>query len=109
DLRRGDMLEPATYVPVVAEVDAVVHAAQLAVGGRLTRARSEQIFAADRVMTEALAGACREQGKRLVYTGGCFDWGDRGEARIDATTPLDPSPMGVGHARMAALLDAMPD
>ena len=43
DLRRGDMTVPETYVPLVAEVDAVVHAAQKAVGGRLTRRRSEEI------------------------------------------------------------------
>ena len=109
DLRRGDMLEPTSYVPLVGEVDAVVHAAQLAVDGRLTRRRAERVFAADGVMTTALADACREQRKRFVYTAGCFDWGDRGEVWVDEDTPLDPSPMGIGHARQAAVLDAMTD
>ncbi len=101
----GDMLVPATYVPLVEDVDAVVHAAQLAIPGRLTPARSGQLFDADAVMTQALADECVRQGKRLVYTGGCFDWGDHGEEWVDEATPLTPSPMGVGHARQAEYLD----
>lgn len=104
-LRRGDMLDPASYVPIVAEVDAVVHAAQLAVPGRLTPVRSRRLFEADEVMTRSLAEACQKHGRRLLYTGGCFDWGDHGEDWIDETTELTPSPMGVGHARQAAYLD----
>lgn len=104
-LARGDMLAPTTYVPLVAEVDAVVHAAQLAVPGRLTPARSRRVFDADALMTRSLADACAERGRRLVYTGGCFDWGDHGESWIDEDTPRTPSPMGVGHARQADDLD----
>lgn len=104
-LRQGDMRDPATYVPVVREVDAVVHTAMLAVPGRLNRRRSEQLFDADAVMTRALADICVEHGRRLVYTGGCFDWGDHGEEWIDESTPLTPSPLGVGHARMALELE----
>lgn len=104
-LHRGDMLDRASYVPLVAEVDAVVHAAQLATAGRLTAARSQQVFDADELMTRSLAEACVQHGRRLVYTGGCFDWGDHGEDWIDETTALTPSPMGVGHARQAAYLD----
>lgn len=104
-LHRGDMLEPRTYVPLVADVDAVVHAAQLAVPGRLTPTRSAQVFAADAVMTATLADACVQHGRRLVYTGGCFDWGDHGDSWIDEATALDPSPMGVGHAQQARYLD----
>lgn len=103
--QRGDLRDPSTYAPLVAEVDAVVHAAQLAVPGRLTPRRSRELFAADAVATTALADECVRHGRRLVYTGGCFDWGDHGDEWIDEDTPLTPSPMGVGHARMAALLD----
>ena len=103
-LHQGDMLATATYVPLVADVDAVVHAAQLAVPGRLTPRRSRQLFAADATMTAALADACVRHGRRLVYTGGCFDWGDHGDELIDERTPLTPSPMGVGHARQAVEL-----
>lgn len=104
-LHRGDMLDPASYVPLVADVDAVVHAAQLAVPGRLTPTRSRQVFDADALMTRSLADACIEHGRRLVYTGGCFDWGDHGKDWIDEATPLSPSPMGVGHAHQAVYLD----
>ena len=104
ELARGDMLEPSSYVPLVANVDAVVHSAQLAVPGRLTPARSRTLFDADALMTRSLADACVEHRRRLIYTGGCFDWGDRGEEWIDETTPLAPSPMGVGHARQAGYL-----
>jgi dihydroflavonol-4-reductase len=104
-VREGDMLTPASYTPLVTDVDAVIHAAQLAVPGRLTPARSRQLFDADALMTRSLADACVQQGTRLVYTGGCFDWGDHGDYWIDETTPLTPSPMGVGHARQAAYLD----
>jgi nucleoside-diphosphate-sugar epimerase len=104
-LHRADMLERASYVPLVADVDAVVHAAQLALPGRLTPTRSRQLFDADALMTGSLADACVEHGRRLIYTGGCFDWGDHGENWIDESTPLTPSPMGVGHARQATYLD----
>ncbi len=102
----ADMREPASYAPLVGEVDAVIHAAQLTVPGRLTPARSRDVFEADAIMTEALADACVHHGRRLVYTGGCFDWGDHGDDWIDEATPLTPSPMGVGHARQARYLDA---
>ena len=63
--------------------------------------RSRQLFDADALMTRSLADACVQHGRRLVYTGGCFDWGDHGEGWIDENTPLTPSPMGVRHARPA--------
>lgn len=105
-LHAADMREPAGYAPLVAEVDAVVHTAQLAVGTPLTRARTRRLFAADAAMTGALADACVAHGRRLVYTGGCFDWGDHGEEWIDEGTPLTPSPLGEGHAARAVELDA---
>lgn len=108
-LHRGDMRDPGTYAPLVADVDAVVHAAQLAVAGRLTPRRAERLFAADALMTQALADACLTHGRRLVYTGGCFDWGDHGERWIDEDTPAIPSPMGVGHARQARHLQVRHD
>lgn len=105
-LRAGDMLRPETYAPLVRGVDAVVHAAMLSVPGRLSTRRAQRLFDADRVMATALAEECERYGRRLVYTGGCFDWGDHGEEWIDEATPLTPSPLGVGHARMAHALDA---
>jgi nucleoside-diphosphate-sugar epimerase len=106
-LHAGDMRQPASYVPLVKEVDAVVQAAQLSTAGRVTKARAQAVFAAEHTMTAALAQACLEHGRRLLYTGGCFDWGDHGEEWITEATALSPSPMGEGHAREAGLLQQM--
>ena len=100
----GDMLDPESYVPLVAEVDAVVQAAQQGVSGRMTRAKVERINEADERMTLALAEACIEHGRLLVYTNGCFGYGDHGDEWITERTPLAPSPMGVGHALVVARL-----
>jgi nucleoside-diphosphate-sugar epimerase len=108
-LHAGDMREPGTYVPLVGQVDAVVQAAQLSTAGRVTRAKAEAVFAAEHIMTSALSQACLDQHKRLVYTGGCFDWGDHGEELITEQTPLAPSPMGQGHAREAGALQRLHD
>lgn len=103
----GEMLEPATYLEAAAQADAVVNAAQFGVSGRVTKRKVAQINHADEVMTTALAGGCLEQGTTFVYTNGCFAYGDHGNAWIDETTPLHPSPMGVGHARMVAELERL--
>ena len=100
----GEMLTPDTYVPRVGEVDAVVHTAQYGTSGRLTRAKLQQIKAADEAMTKALAQACLEQRKRLVYTSGCFNYGDHGDAWITEATPETPSPLGEGHHDLAKYL-----
>ena len=100
----GDMLEPQTYTPLVQEVDAVVQAAQYGVSGRMTDKKVVQINHADEVMTLALAEACLEHDKVLLYTNGCFGYGDHGDAWITEETPLSPSPMGVGHAAVVKQL-----
>lgn len=101
----GEMLEPSTYTSLVGEVDAVVQAAQLGVSGRMTQKKVAQINHADEVMTSALAEACLEHDKLLIYTNGCFGYGDHGDEWITEETPLDPSPMGLGHAAMVRYLD----
>ena len=106
-LHAGDMREPGTYVPLVGQVDAVVQAAQLSTAGRVTHAKAQAVFAAEHIMTSALAQTCLDRHKRLVYTGGCFDWGDHGDEWITEQTALSPSPMGEGHAREARLLQRM--
>jgi len=106
-LHAGDMREPASYVPVVGQVDSVVQAASLSTSGRVTRARAARVFAAEHTMTTALANVCLDHGRRMMYTGGCFDWGDHGDDWITEETALSPSPMGEGHAREARLLQRM--
>ena len=108
-LHAGDMREPGPYVPLVGQVDAVVHVAQLSTAGRVTAAKARAVFAAEHLMASALAQACPDQHTRLVCTGGCFDWGDHGEELITERTPLSPSPMCVGHAREAAVLQRLHD
>ncbi len=100
----GEMLEPSTYTSLVGEVDAVVQAAQLGVSGRMTQRKVAQINHADEVMTSALAEACLEHDKHLIYTNGCFGYGDHSDEWITEETPLDPSPMGLGHAAMVRYL-----
>jgi nucleoside-diphosphate-sugar epimerase len=97
-LHPGDMLDAASYRPLVGGMEAVVHTAQLAVGGRFTSRNARRIRDADHLMTGVLADACQESGARLVYTSGCFNHGDRGDEWITETDPFRPSPLGVGHA-----------
>ncbi len=100
----GEMLEPSTYRAAAAQAEVVINAAQLGVSGRVTKRKVAEINRADEVMTAALAGVCLEGGTTFVYTNGCFAYGDCGDAWIDEDTPLNPSPMGVGHARTVAEL-----
>jgi nucleoside-diphosphate-sugar epimerase len=103
-LARGDMLNPSSYQPLVAEADAVVHTAQYAVGARVGRRSVAAIEAADSLMTTTLAGECQRLGRRFVYTSGCFNYGDHGEDWIEPGTPFAPSPLGRGHARQVLSL-----
>lgn len=103
----GEMLQPATYLGIVPTVDAVIQAAQLSVSGRFTSRSKEQINRADETMTLALAEACLQYSKRLLYTSGCFNYGDHGAAWIDERTPATPSPLGEGHARVVDRLLAL--
>lgn len=100
----GDMLEPDSYMHLVPEVDAVVQAAQYGTSGRIDRRTVERIKEADETMSLALARACIDHGKRLVYTSGCFNYGDRGAHWITEETPFEPSPLGEGHAKITTEL-----
>jgi len=94
----GDMLRPESFRSVVAEVDAVVNTAQYPVAGRFTSAKAEKVRFADHLLNDTLATACIADGKRLVYTSGVFNYGDRGQELITEATPFNPSPIGAGHA-----------
>jgi nucleoside-diphosphate-sugar epimerase len=96
----GDMTEPATYRDVVAEVDAVVHAAQTRVTGRVTARALAALARDDEVATSTLVEACRAGGTRLVYTSGC----DHGDAWVTEETPLAPAPLSAGHTRQVRRL-----
>jgi len=105
ELVTGNMLVPDTYIPHVAQVDAVIHAAQAGASGRFTRKTIAQLDGGDATMTHALADACVTHGKRFVYTSTCFIYGDHGAEWITEETPsLKPAPLGEGHARLTAEL-----
>ena len=105
----GDMLTPKTYEPLVQNVEAVVHTAQYGTSGKLTRKKLEQVKAADKTMTQALAQKCLKEGKRFIYTSGCFNYGDHGDAWITEATPETPSPLGEGHAELSRYLLGLHD
>ena len=100
----GEMNSPQTYVPIVPTVDAVIQTAQLSTKGRFTNANKAKINEADEAMTLALAKACIQHDKVLIYTSGCFNYGDHGTNWIDEQTRADPSPLGEGHAHVVTEL-----
>jgi len=85
----GDMLEPGTFVPLVSQVDAVIHAAQIPTVGRFGAAKLKAVQTGDRVMTGALAAECLARKRRLIYTSGVFSYGDCGERWVDEETPFN--------------------
>lgn len=100
----GEMTSPPTFLPVVPTVDAVIQTAQLSVQGRFTNKSKDKVNQADQAMTLTLAKACIDHNKVLIYTSGCFNYGDHGTTWIDEQTPADPSPLGEGHAQVVTEL-----
>jgi nucleoside-diphosphate-sugar epimerase len=100
----GEMTSPQTYLSIVPTVDAVIQTAQLSVKGRFTNMSKGKINQADEVMSLALAKECIQYDKMLVYTSGCFNYGDHGADWINEDTPPNPSPLGEGHAHVVAQL-----
>lgn len=82
---RGDMRNPAGWVPSVPEIDAVIHAAT---------DFSDEMDAIDRRLLDALLPALSTMLRRvrLVYTGGCWLYGETGQRIATETTPFDPLP-----------------
>ena len=103
----GDMLKPETYLKEVKEADVTIHCAQLGTSGKYTRKSKERINEADKIMTEALAGQCLRHNKALIYTSGCFNYGDHGDQWITEASPANPSPLGEGHHAMVEYLLGM--
>ena len=104
EVRAGDMLRPETYTALVAGADAVVHAAQVRPGRRISAGQLAAMRHADQVMTGALAAACRAGGARLLYTSGAYVYGDHGDRWITESTPQNPVPLGAMHHAGAALV-----
>ncbi|MCF2491619.1 NAD(P)-dependent oxidoreductase [Dyadobacter sp. CY347] len=100
----GEMTSPKTYLSAIPSVDVVIQTAQLATKGRFTNSSKEMVNQADELMTLALANACIQHDKILVYTSGCFNYGDHGSKWINEQTPSNPSPLGEGHAHVVSQL-----
>lgn len=102
----GQMQDPASYIPVVSRVDAVIHCAQQTSKSRYTRRVINAMHVADEIMTIALAEACMKGGIPLIYTSGALvhstnsanDW-------IDEKSPIRPVLLAKGHADMLHKLD----
>lgn len=79
----GDIRAPEPWSGVLTEVDAVVHAAATFVPdmGRVDRRLIEALL--DRLGT-------RERQARLLYTGGCWLYGQTGDLVADESAPFDP-------------------
>ncbi|MBX9788946.1 MAG: NAD-dependent epimerase/dehydratase family protein [Pirellulales bacterium] len=105
-IARGDMWQPDTYVPLVAEVDAVIHAAQIVTKGRFSRVKIVEMHVSDAQMTAAVAGACADQGKAFIYTSGALTHAKYGGEWIEETATARPCLLAHGHAeREAELLE----
>jgi nucleoside-diphosphate-sugar epimerase len=96
----GDMWRPETYGPLVAEVDAVIHAAQQSLQGRWTSGRIRAMHESDALMTRTLASACLQQQKLLIYTSGALAHVGEGEASLQSAPDSRPCRLALGHANM---------
>lgn len=103
----GDMWRPESYVPLVARVDAVIHAAQQLPQGRWSRRAISDMHRSDAIATRALADACLAQSKPLIYTSGALTHRGQGDQWIDEATPAQPCLLARGHAEMEEELLAL--
>lgn len=82
---RGDIRNPAGWVRSMPDIDAVIHAAT---------DFSDEMDAVDRRLLDALLPALAAMPRRvcLIYTGGCWLYGQTGARIATETTPFDPLP-----------------
>jgi nucleoside-diphosphate-sugar epimerase len=79
---RGDLADPDTYAPLLAEADAVVHTA---VDDGDPSGSDEQLFAAIVAADEA-----DRRRRHVVYTTGCSTFGSEPHTVLTEDTPVDP-------------------
>ncbi|MBL8850873.1 MAG: NAD(P)-dependent oxidoreductase, partial [Planctomycetaceae bacterium] len=103
----GDMWRPLSYEPLVARVDAVIHAAQQTLSGRWSRRTINAMHQSDALMTRNLARACLAQSKRFIYTSGALTHMGRGDEWLDVAAPPRPCRLAQGHADMVNELQTM--
>jgi nucleoside-diphosphate-sugar epimerase len=93
---QGDMARPETWIDEAAAADALVNAAVLRPGKRLSRKWVAQASAADRIAFQGLLAAARKGGKcqTIIYTSGISVYGDHGDSWVDETSALRPGIIG---------------
>lgn len=82
---RGDIRNPAGWISSMPDIDAVIHAAT---------DFSDEMDAVDRQLLDKLLPMLGTMPRRvrLIYTGGCWLYGQTGERIATETTPFDPLP-----------------
>ncbi|HET8727103.1 MAG TPA: NAD-dependent epimerase/dehydratase family protein, partial [Alphaproteobacteria bacterium] len=78
----GDLRQPARWIDAVEGVDAVIHAAATF---------TDDMGAVDHALMDRLLPRM-PAGSALVYTGGCWLYGETGDRVADEETPFDPLP-----------------
>ena len=81
----GDIRKPESWVRVVNSVDCVIHAAAV---------WDDEMGAVDRHLVDTLIDALQRspKPKRFIYTGGCWQYGETGDAVATEETPFDSIP-----------------
>ena len=106
-IARGDMWRPETYEPLVAEVDAVIHAAQDVPQRRFSRRNILAMHKSDELMTRTLASACASQNKLFLYTSGALTHAKYDGGWVDESAAAQPCLLAQGHAECEAELLAI--
>lgn len=98
---RGDILRPNDWVGAVRQVDAVIHTAATF---------DDDMEVVDRALITALidAAGAPERPIRFVHTGGCWLYGETGDAVATEETPFDPIPAFKWAVETAEILSASP-
>jgi nucleoside-diphosphate-sugar epimerase len=78
----GDICTPESWVHVVNAVDCVIHAAAV---------WDDDMGAVDRHLVDTLLSAMQQspEPRRFIYTGGCWQYGETGDAVATEDTPFD--------------------
>lgn len=79
----GNLRVPTNWIHIAKTVDAIIHAAAV---------WDEDMEAVDRRFIEALLGTLQDDlsSKALIYTGGCWSYGETGDVVATERTPLRP-------------------
>ena len=85
DILRGDMRKPAEWSDTVRTVDAVIHTAVTF---------TDDMGDVDRQVLNALVSSQMQAARpvRLIYTGGCWLYGETGDRVATEESPFDPLP-----------------